>query len=126
MRGASSKVRRITMPAAALAAAAITAGAALPASASTATSSAIRPVTCRSTTFNVFYGNGREICYEGTGQIMTHIGPVSRISTGENTGSFELTVHGTSFVFVYFNPGLIVGYPQGDQAELVMIDITGA
>jgi hypothetical protein len=127
MRNPSGKTRRVAMPVAAFAATAIiaiTAGTAIPASASPTSLSAIRPVRCQSATFNVFYGTGSKACYEGTGQILVRVGPVSRITTGENTGYFEVILHHTSTEFVSFNPGNVIVFPAADQAELALIDIT--
>jgi hypothetical protein len=51
------------------------------------------------------------------------VGPVFAISTGENTGFFELT-HSTSSRIVNFAPGMKIAFSSTDQWELVLIDVT--
>jgi hypothetical protein len=51
----------------------------------------IRKVACRSYTFNVYYHNTREICYQGIGTIRPSITDVYRITAGSNAG--VLCVH---------------------------------
>jgi hypothetical protein len=56
----------------------------------------IQQVPCRSWTFNVHYGTGREICFEGTGGLTFKppIQNVHEITTGENAGYFWVDLAG--------------------------------
>jgi hypothetical protein len=83
----------------------------------------IHQVACRSWTFNVHYGTGREICFEGIGGLTLKppIQNVHEITTGENTGYFWADVAG-AILRVPFHPGQIL--PERN-AELIALRITG-
>jgi hypothetical protein len=94
------------------------------ANASAAAPQKIRQVACRSYTFNVTHGaRNVKTCYEGTGLKALRIGDVHVISTGENSGSFLLILHGTLALNVKFHPKHTYRY-KGNQVELAGVAIT--
>lgn len=112
--------------AAALGIAAGTAGIASAATTSAAAPSIVRPVACRTWTFNVYH-LGKRTCYEGTGPILIHVLDVRRITTGENTGTFEvrkLAAAGAGYSLVHFRPHESVLFPEAGGVELIYVDIT--
>ncbi len=94
------------------------------ANASAASQQKVRQVACRTYTFNVTHGTRNvKTCYEGTGIKIVRISDVHVISTGENSGSFELILHGTLAVNVKFHPKHTYRY-KGNQVELASVIIT--
>jgi hypothetical protein len=94
------------------------------ANASAAAPQKVRQVACRTYTFNVTHGSRNvKTCYEGTGIKVVRLGDVHVITTGENSGSFELILHGTLALNVKFHPKHTYRY-KGNQVELVAFAIT--
>jgi hypothetical protein len=91
--------------------------------AAAAPAQAIRPVPCRTATFNVHYGAGREKCYAGKGATAVHIPGVRLVTTGSNRGSF-LVSEGTRKERIIFRPNERLLFPAGEHVEMVAIDIT--
>jgi hypothetical protein len=109
----------IAAPSAALA------SAAPPAHPANAAVAKIHQVACRPWTFNVRYDGLGEKCYEGTGTIRLHIPNVHMITTGENTGIFDIRATGV-IEHVPFRPNGNFNFSPNEHAELLLLDITRA
>jgi hypothetical protein len=113
--------------AAALGIAAGTAGIASAATTSAAAPRIVRPVACRTWTFNVYHGAQRT-CFEGKGAIRVFIQDVTRITTGENTGFFDVFALGAAGGGYYppghFRPHEVISFRRPGGVVLTLIDIT--
>jgi Beta/Gamma crystallin len=116
----SAAVRR-GFPAAIVVAAAITLTAT---GAQAATATHIHRALCTNTSLNINY-NGTSIqCYVGTGNITVAIPRVSRVTTGNNTGSLTVT-SGQSHSITHFKPHEIISF-RLPGAEITHIDISSS
>lgn len=109
--------------AAALGIAAGTAGIASAATTTAAAPGIVRPVACRTWTFNVYHGAQRT-CFEGKGAIRVLIPDVTRITTGENTGILDVYALGGYYPPEHFRPHGVIQFRRPGGVVLTLIDIT--
>jgi hypothetical protein len=94
------------------------------AGASTASPQTLKQVPCRAYTFNVFHGTRSETCYEGRGTKTVRISDVRKITTGENSGRFEVIFHHTLVEVVTFAPKHTYLFVKPTQSEVFSVTIT--
>lgn len=94
------------------------------AGASTASPQTLKQVPCRAYTFNVFHGARSETCYEGRGTKVIRISDVRKITTGENSGRFEVIFHRTLVEVVKFTPKHTYLFVKPAQSEVFSVTIT--
>jgi NAD(P)H-dependent flavin oxidoreductase YrpB (nitropropane dioxygenase family) len=94
------------------------------ANAGTTSPQTLKQVPCRAYTFNVFHGTHSETCYEGRGTKVVRVSDVREITTGENSGHFEVIFHRTLVEIVKFTPKRTYHLVKPTQSEVFSITIT--
>jgi hypothetical protein len=93
------------------------------ASASAVASAAIKPTTCRRSTFDVYYGTASRKCYSGLGNTAVRIPGLRRITTGINRGAFVIFVPGRGFRTKSFAPHQRFSFSAKEHAKLYRIEV---
>jgi hypothetical protein len=91
--------------------------------ASAVASAAIKPTTCHSSTFDVYYGTASRKCYSGLGHTAVRIPGVHRITTGINKGAFVIFVPGRGFQTKIFAPHQRFSFSAKEHAKLYRIEL---